>query len=64
MGKDRLGDELSRASGKAKQWTGRATGNATLQRRGRFQAGLAKVRITARSMTKKLLARLRERSGR
>lgn len=64
MVKDRFGDELDRASGKAKQWAGRATGNAPLQRRGRFQSGLARVRITARTMMKKLLTRLRERSAR
>lgn len=64
MAKDRLGDELDRAAGKAKQWAGRATGNPQLQRRGRFQSGLARVRITARTTMKKLLARLRERSAR
>ena len=64
MVKDRLGDELDRASGKAKQWAGRATGNPQMQRRGRFQEMLAKARITARSMMKKLLATLRERRGR
>jgi uncharacterized protein YjbJ (UPF0337 family) len=38
---DRLHNRVDRVSGKAKEWTGRATGNTRREREGRIQAGLA-----------------------
>lgn len=64
MVSERFGNELDRVSGKAKEWAGRATGNARMQRRGRFQSGLAKIKIAGRGATKKVLTALRERRGR
>lgn len=64
MVSERVGDELNRVSGKAKEWTGRAIGNPRLQRRGRIQSGLAKVKITGRNTATKVISALRERRGR
>lgn len=64
MVSERFGDELNRVSGKAKEWAGRATGNARMQRRGRLQSGLAKVKITGRSTAQKVITAMRERRGR
>lgn len=64
MVSERVGDELNRVSGKAKEWTGRATGNARLQRRGRIQSGLAKVKITGRNTAQKVVTTLRKRRSR
>lgn len=64
MVSQRFGDEMDRVSGKAKEWAGRATGNARLQRQGRVQSGLARTKITTRNATKKLIVALRERRRR
>lgn len=61
MVKDKFEDRVDRASGKAKEWAGRTTGNARLQREGRLQAGLAGAKITVRDTVKKLMAAVQQR---
>lgn len=56
----RFGDRLDHVSGKAKEWAGRAAGNARLQRQGQLQSGLASAKITVRNTAKKLTTRFQE----
>jgi uncharacterized protein YjbJ (UPF0337 family) len=51
---DRFGDQVDEASGKTKEWAGKATGDRDLEREGQVQHGVAETKETARDVGEKV----------
>lgn len=65
MDDGKFDDRIDQGSGKAKEWTGRATGDRGLEREGRTQSGLAGAKIKIRQAVKDVARAFRQRrSGR
>lgn len=63
MADERFYDRIDQGAGKAKEWTGRATGDRHLEREGRAQSGLAGAKIKLRGVVHKIVRAFRPPRG-
>lgn len=59
MDNRRFDDRIDQATGKAKEWTGRATGDRGLEREGRAQSGFARAKIKVQDAFRKIVRAVR-----